>query len=412
MMSEGKKRVLFLVSTLSTGGAQRAFANMSLGFPDNWECDFLLNDTENITYPYKGNVIDIGLKAQEDKTKLLYQLKVFIKRYYMLRELKGSGKYTACISALTSANAVNIFVRNRNCKTIISIRIFMSRTLQEESGFKNRIKRWVIENLSNKADYVVAVSESMRNDLVQNFGVEPQKTVTIYNGYIPEKMNKLAEEKLTEKESEWFQYGKKYIITVGRLDRQKGQIHLLRAFQQIKKNCPDACLLILGEGELREELEKLIYELGLKGSVTLCGFVENPYKFVKRSDLFVLPSLFEGFPNTLAESLCLGTPVVATDCDSGVREILAPDTDVRQKTEDKFELAEYGILCPVCRENVQYMKGSILKEEHILADAVIYMLQDGEIYQHYKRKSRERAEQLKIENSIQRWIELMENRYE
>ena len=279
-----------MVSTLSTGGAQRAFANMSLGFPDEWECDFLLNDTEDITYPYKGNIINIGLKAQEDKTRLLYQFRLFLKRYQKLKELKNSGKYVACISALTSANAVNTITRSKNCKTIISIRIFMSKTIQEKKDFKNQIKRWVIENLSNQADYVVAVSESIRNDLIQNFGVKAKKVVTIYNGYMLEKMNELAEENLSERELEWFLPGKKHIVTVGRLDRQKGQANLIRAFRKIKETCQDIQLIILGEGDLREKLEELIREMKLEDSIKLCGFVENPYKFVKKCDLFVLPS--------------------------------------------------------------------------------------------------------------------------
>lgn len=398
-----------MVSTLSTGGAQRAFANMSLGFPDEWECDFLLNDTEDITYPYKGNIINIGLKAQEDKTRLLYQFRLFLKRYQKLKELKNSGKYVACISALTSANAVNTITRSKNCKTIISIRIFMSKTIQEKKDFKNQIKRWVIENLSNQADYVVAVSESIRNDLIQNFGVKAKKVVTIYNGYMLEKMNELAEENLSERELEWFLPGKKHIVTVGRLDRQKGQANLIRAFRKIKETCQDIQLIILGEGDLREKLEELIREMKLEDSIKLCGFVENPYKFVKKCDLFVLPSLFEGFPNTLAESICLGIPVVATDCDSGAREILAPDTNIGQKTEGSFELAQYGILCPVCGDNVRYADRSISEEEDILAKAIIYMLENEKIYQHYKQRIKERAEQLQISYSIQKWIALMEN---
>jgi len=80
--------------------------------------------------------------------------------------------------------------------------------------------------------------------------------------------------------------------------------------------------MILGEGEERPNLEALVRELGLEEDVALPGFVENPYKYMKRAAVFVLSSRWEGFGNVLVEAMALGTPVVATDCPSGPAEIL------------------------------------------------------------------------------------------
>jgi glycosyltransferase involved in cell wall biosynthesis len=84
----------------------------------------------------------------------------------------------------------------------------------------------------------------------------------------------------------------------------------------------DARLVILGEGRLGPELKALAAELGVGDSVDLAGFKDNPYAFMARASVFVLSSRWEGSPNVLTEALALGTPVVATDCPSGPREIL------------------------------------------------------------------------------------------
>lgn len=388
------KKILFVISTLNTGGAQRAFANMSLGLPDGWQADFLLNDSENICYPYHGNIISLGVKPQKDKTKFTYQLKVFAKRYRTLKRLKSSGEYAACISGLASANAVNVLTGKKNCKTIISFRIFMSKVASGD-GVKGWIKKVSTKWLANCADCVVAVSESMRRDLIQNFGVVQQKAYTIYNGYPLNQIQEMALEPLSEEQKKWFQNSDYIITTVGRLDEQKDHKCLIQAFRKVVNLHANARLLILGEGPLQNELQELIGKLELEQNVILCGFQTNPYKIVVCSDCFILSSLYEGFPNTLAESLCLGIPAISTDCDSGAREILAPDTEISCKIKDSIEIGEYGILCPV--GNCEQM-----------AQAMETILNDSNLQDHYKKKSLERANQLSIDKMMEQWIALIE----
>jgi glycosyltransferase involved in cell wall biosynthesis len=81
-------------------------------------------------------------------------------------------------------------------------------------------------------------------------------------------------------------------------------------------------LLILGEGALRNELQAQVDELNLSDVVKLHGFELNPYKYLAKSDLFVLSSIYEGFGNVIVEALALNVPVVSTDCPSGPSEIL------------------------------------------------------------------------------------------
>ena len=97
-----------------------------------------------------------------------------------------------------------------------------------------------------------------------------------------------------------------------------------------KKN-PDAILIIIGEGELKKELESLIHSLDIKGRVFIINNTSNIFPYIKRADCFCFTSIYEGLPNVLIETISMGTPIIATDCISGPREILFPELDVRRK---------------------------------------------------------------------------------
>lgn len=112
------------------------------------------------------------------------------------------------------------------------------------------------------------------------------------------------------------------VVGVGRLSTQKGFDVLVRAHARaLADGAPPHRVLVLGEGELRPELEDLVRQLGVQGSVSLPGFAD-PLPTLSRADLFCLPSRWEGFGQSLAEALLLGVPVIAADCVSGPREQL------------------------------------------------------------------------------------------
>ena len=125
-----------------------------------------------------------------------------------------------------------------------------------------------------------------------------------------------------EVEHSWFQSGDVPIVVgVGRLVKQKDFCTLIRAFA-IAREERELKLVILGEGPLRKELEKLIRDLNVKNDVWMPGFVSNPYAYMKRSDVFALSSRWEGLGVVVIEAIALGVQVVSTDCHSGPAEIL------------------------------------------------------------------------------------------
>jgi glycosyltransferase involved in cell wall biosynthesis len=112
------------------------------------------------------------------------------------------------------------------------------------------------------------------------------------------------------------------VVGAGRLQRQKDFPTLIRAFALLRQRRP-CRLLVLGDGRGRAALAALIAQLGIGADVELAGYQQNLYPFLANADLFVLSSVWEGSPNVLTEAMALGTPVVATDCPSGPRELLA-----------------------------------------------------------------------------------------
>ena len=108
---------------------------------------------------------------------------------------------------------------------------------------------------------------------------------------------------------------------MGGLVQQKGYDRLLRIYNNIVKKEKNIHLYILGEGNQRKELEKYIRNNNLGDKVTLLGYKENPYKYVKKADLFVCSSYYEGYSTAVTEALIVGTPVITTLC-SGMQELL------------------------------------------------------------------------------------------
>lgn len=142
------------------------------------------------------------------------------------------------------------------------------------------------------------------------------------------------------------------VVAVGRLSDQKGFDLLIRAFQQVHLKCPDARLIIHGEGERRKHIETLIADLGLQETVRLPGATSAPLAWINDAETFVLSSRFEGFPNVLAEAMAAGMAPVAFDCPWGPSDLIDP--------------GKTGLLVPT--ENVDALATAI---ETVLCDAAL-----------------------------------------
>lgn len=121
--------------------------------------------------------------------------------------------------------------------------------------------------------------------------------------------------------------GKHWLVAVGRLSEEKGFDKLIEAFAKIAPHYPDWHLAILGEGPERASLENRVRQHGLQRRVELPGVVRNLEDYLHASDIFVLTSRYEGFPNALCEAMACGRPVISFDCPVGPREIIVDGED-------------------------------------------------------------------------------------
>lgn len=184
---------------------------------------------------------------------------------------------------------------------------------------KKKIERILLSWLYPKADEIIAISHGVARDFSDYIGLSPDRIRVIYTPVITPQL--LSEAKVNI-DHPFFQPGQPPVILgVGRLSEAKGFPLLIQAFALVRRHRP-ARLLIVGEGEQRPALERLIHSLGLTEEISLPGFVSSPFPYMSKASVFVLSSLWEGLPAVLIEALACGAPVVSTDCKSGPSEIL------------------------------------------------------------------------------------------
>jgi len=187
----------------------------------------------------------------------------------------------------------------------------------------NPLRQWLksrkLKHYYQQADGHIAVALGSRKELHELVQVPEDEIIVIKNPVITPALLKLQHETI---DHPWFTPSMEPLIMgMGGFRTQKDFTTLINAFSRLRKSRP-CRLLLAGKGRQKKRLLKLCHELGIQDDVLLPGFIDTPYPWLKRADLFVLSSLWEGSPNVLTEALALGTPVVSTDCQSGPGEIL------------------------------------------------------------------------------------------
>jgi N-acetylgalactosamine-N,N'-diacetylbacillosaminyl-diphospho-undecaprenol 4-alpha-N-acetylgalactosaminyltransferase len=217
--------------------------------------------------------------------------------------------------------------------------------------------KWLYQRIFDSADSVVSICETMKLELDDYLGLRNHPMhLAIHN---PHDIKNIQEKAQEEPANFRFDSSKKYIISVGRLVEGKRIDDLIRGFSELIHEERETHLIILGDGVLRDSLEKLSINLGLGDRIHFVGFQKNPFAFVARSMILVLSSEWEGLPNIIIEAMACGTTVLSSDCISGPREILYPNSDLRKQIKDELEVGDYGILYPV--GNVDLLVGGLRK---------------------------------------------------
>lgn len=228
-------------------------------------------------------------------------------------------------AVISLLNAPNIFLMLARLtgsfpsRLIVTVHNTLSISVSASTSKWKRSIPALMRCLHPLADKVVAVSGGVALDLVDELGLPASSVEVVYNPVVRPEMKDLAAEPV---DHEWLNNKTcPVLIAACKLKPQKDLPMLLRAFQKVREQRPGR-LLILGEGPDRDSLEQLALELGIAADVQFAGFVQNPFAYYRRADLFVMSSAWEGLPTALIEALACGCPVVSTDCPSGPAEIL------------------------------------------------------------------------------------------
>lgn len=318
--SRGQKiKVLFFIPSLEGGGAEKVMiellSNINRGRIE--PVLVMLYDYENS--PYRSSLpkdikIIVIKRASDANLDKLKQYAGFIKTVFEV-------KPHVVMSMLTHSNIMAISVKLiSRIRVIICEHIALGEAIQTKEGTRMlwfSTKR-LVKLFYRFADKIIAVSEGIKTNLVQEFHITPRNIEVIYN---PIDLNRISELCEIPIQHIFFEDSFPIICSVGRLVPQKGFDILLRAFRNVTKEM-DARLIILGEGPEKESLSRLVNDLAITEKVSFAGFQKNPYGFISKADIFVLSSRYEGLPMVMLEAMACSTPIISTDCKSGPREIL------------------------------------------------------------------------------------------
>ena len=313
MIEQKKRKVAFFHPYFVFGGVEKTNLRLSKYLiSQGYEVDFIaLSFSEHLDSEIK----ELGIHKIELNAKRTLRAIPELKKYIKEERKKYILTFISCQNY---ANLVAIFSwpKNRsNIKLLVSERLHPEEFKYNGKMLKGKVIVKLMSWYYKRADAIIANSKETADDLTKLTGKTAEY---IYNPTLSDNYEELANMPVNHP---WFQSEIPVIIGVGRLALPKGFDTLIRAFAILQKKM-DARLVILGEGDKREELNDMINELKLQNKVWMPGYEKNPYRFIKKSDLFVLSSLFEGLPNVLIEALALGVPCVSTRCKSGPREIL------------------------------------------------------------------------------------------
>ena len=306
--------ICFFIYDLKTGGAERVVIYLANYFvKKNREVILLTvadkNDLSHIINP-KIKVISLN------KTKLRNAILPLI-RFVNSKDIDCLISNVWPLTIISSfillfSKLKLVFVEHCNLSQEFKSKKYLFRSLQKIS----------ISIFYRFAHHIVTVSEGVKEDLISK-GVKRSKIEVIYN---PLPSLGEGESKIIEDSTDianWINSKDKKIISIGELKKQKNFINLIKAISHFKKNYSYRLkAIILGDGTERASIESLIKKEGLEDTIYLAGWVKDPIPYLRKSDLFVLSSDYEGFGVVIAEALSVGVNVVSTDCQSGPREIL------------------------------------------------------------------------------------------
>lgn len=352
-----RKKIALVIYSLGMGGAEKVVSDLSFQFAREHDVTLILFDSRRMYYPYAGELLDIDCPSVNGFVPRAFN---FLKRAHLLLRIFRTKHFDTIISVMEHASFPAILASR---KTIAANHCNPE---QNFSRFDWLFARW----LYPRARKVVAVSHDGMRIFAEKLCLKNLNY--LYNPVNLQRIRQLA----TEHPAISMQG--KYLVAAGRLSPEKDFVNLIDAYA-ISTLKDTHQLLILGEGNEREALEQQVRRLGLEQQVRLPGFITNPYPYMASAECLVLSSRHEGFPVILIEALGLGKPVIATDCETGPREIVCD--------------GENGLLVPVA-------------DAQALAQAMDRVCLDADIRHRLQENAAGSVEHLDITKVAEQWLAL------
>ena len=342
-----------IIPNFGFGGAQKVFADHSQLLLEHANVtEYVFNDfEEKKTYeslaPYKSLNVPGGGAFFE-------RISNFRKRINVFKKLKKEYKPDVTISHLEGADYINLLSGGRDKKIIV---IHGSKQNDQNiSGITGWIRhRLLMPRLYQKAYRIITVSRDIKREMINSYGLNPGKVVALPNFF---DCAAIAKKAMLPINNEWlplFETNAFKIITFARLATQKNIKAIFPVIAALKKLGLNVKLYILGDGELRSQLIDEAESIGKTWTVWnqimpgdeqeifFLGYQANPHAFLKHANLYVMTSLWEGFPMALCEAMASGIAVMAADCPTGPREIL----DNKELHNGDYGIFECGCLLPI-----------------------------------------------------------------
>ncbi|ALD21551.1 glycosyltransferase [Hymenobacter sp. DG25A] len=406
------KNLLLLIPNLGLGGAQRVFHDHSVELAKHYHVtEAVFNLEGGNMYPSGNEMLSLDVAGGGSPVEKLLN---FGRRIGRLRALKLRLRAKVCVSHLEGADYVNLLSKGSE-KVVLCIH---GSKLHDGNitGLVGWLRKKVLmPGLYNRADKIVTVSRDINPELIEGFGVKPEKLVTINNFFEVAQIEAKSREPLTAREQAVYDSAP-VLVTSGRLTIQKNQAPLLDSFAALIKRRP-AKLVFVGDGELRNDLIGHARQLGMRVyeawsqdtltpdyDVYFLGLQQNPFKYIRPASLFVFPSAWEGFPMALGEAMICGVPAVTTDCPTGPREILAPSTATPHLLIRTAERAEFGLLMPMLNQ-----PATLAADQRVWTETLYQLLGDAAEREQLGRLASLRMRDFTREKIFRQWVAVLED---
>ena len=304
--NEMKKEIVFFMPSFEGGGVEKNIRMIANYFASKNAKISLITTSKKVKKKFAKKIRFISpVNNIWDKQKRF--IKFIICIYFLFKNYRKNKK-------------ISVFCFQGNILCILFCKMFglkiVIRPNSSPAGWStNYLKNFIFSKIFKLSDNIVVNSNDFKKELKSKFNLNSK---CIFNPLNTDEIRKLSRKKIK------FNFYKKdtiNLITIGRLVEQKDHITILKSLNHLKKKC-NLRLLILGEGDERQNLLNYVNENNLNNLVKINKRINNPYPFIKKSQILLLSSKFEGLPNVLLEALALDTFIISSNCPTGPREIL------------------------------------------------------------------------------------------